>query len=67
MAGCFGLDGAREVGSQSGERRRGSVSVTGCWSSSAGQAKGEPAALGRPMAAASVSSEVIEGGSGPGG
>jgi hypothetical protein len=43
------------------------VSVTGCWSSSAGQAKGEPAALGRPMAAASVSSEVIEGGSGPGG
>jgi hypothetical protein len=29
MAGRFGLEGAREVGSQSGERRRGDAAVTG--------------------------------------
>jgi hypothetical protein len=29
MAGCFSLEGTREVGSQSGERRRGGVAVTG--------------------------------------
>jgi hypothetical protein len=29
MAGRFGLEGAREVGSQCGERRRGGTTVTG--------------------------------------
>jgi hypothetical protein len=29
MAGRFGLEGAREVGSRSGERRRGGAAVTG--------------------------------------
>jgi hypothetical protein len=29
MAGRFGLEGAREVGSRRGERRRGGASVTG--------------------------------------
>jgi hypothetical protein len=61
-------DGARGlVGSRSGERRRGGASVTGRGSCSAGQPKGEPAALGRPVAAAFVSPEVGDGGSGPGG
>jgi hypothetical protein len=55
------------VGSQSGERRRGGVPVTGRGSSSAGQPKGEPAALGPLVAAASMSLEVGDGGSGPGG
>jgi hypothetical protein len=67
VAGCFGLEGVREVGSGSGERRRGGASITGRVNSSAGQPKCEPAALGRSMAAASVSPEVGDGGSGPGG
>jgi hypothetical protein len=67
MVGHFGLEGAREVGNRSGERRRGSVSVTGRGSSSTGQPKGEPTALGRPVAVASVSPEVGDGGSGPSG
>jgi hypothetical protein len=36
MAGRLGLEGTREVGSQSGERRRGGMSVTGWGSSSMG-------------------------------
>jgi hypothetical protein len=52
MAGRFSLEGAREVGSQIGDRRRGSAFVTGRGSSSAGQTKGEPAALARSVAAA---------------
>jgi hypothetical protein len=43
------------------------VSVTGRGSSSAGQPKGEPAALGWPVVAASLCPEVGDGGSGPGG
>jgi hypothetical protein len=67
MTGHFGLGGARELGSRSGEKRRGDASVTGRGSSSVVQPKGEPAALGWPVAAASVSPEVGDGGSGPGG
>jgi hypothetical protein len=67
MAGRLGLEGTREVGSQSGERRRGGTSVTGRGSSSTGQLKGEPAALGWPVVVASVSLEVGDGGSRPGG
>jgi hypothetical protein len=63
----FGLEGARELGSRSGEKRRGNASVTGRGSSSAVQPKGEPAALGRPVEATSMSPEVGDGGSGPGG
>jgi hypothetical protein len=36
MAGHFGLEGVREVGSRSGERRQGSASVTGRGSRPAG-------------------------------
>jgi hypothetical protein len=67
MAGHFSLEGARGVGSQSGETSRGGASVTRRGSSSAGQPKGEPAALGRLVAVASMSSEVGDGGGGLGG
>jgi hypothetical protein len=53
MVGRFSLEGAREVGSQSGERRQGGVSVTGRGSSSVGQPKGELTALGQPVVVAS--------------
>jgi hypothetical protein len=36
MARCFDLEGVREVGSRSRERRRGGTSVTGRGSSSVG-------------------------------
>jgi hypothetical protein len=67
MAGHFGLEGVREVGSRSGERMRGGVSVTGRGSSSARWPKGEPAVLGRPVEVASVSPEEDDEGSGPSG
>jgi hypothetical protein len=52
MAGYFGLEGAREMGSQSGLRRQGGASFTRRGSSLVGQPKGEPAVLGRLVAAA---------------
>jgi hypothetical protein len=67
MVGRFSLEGSREVGSQSGERRRGGASVTGRGSSSVGQSKGKLAALERLVVVASMSPEVGDGGSGPGG
>jgi hypothetical protein len=67
MADHFSLEGMSGVGSQSGERRRGGMSITGRGSSSIGQPKGEPAALGRP-ATTSMSLEVGDrGGGGPSG
>jgi hypothetical protein len=51
MADHFSLEGMSGVGSQSGERRRGGMSITGRGSSSVGQPKGEPTALGRPATA----------------
>jgi hypothetical protein len=61
MTGRFGLEGARGMGSHSGETSRGGTSVTGRGSSSAGQPKGEPTVLGRPVAVASASPEVGDG------